>query len=454
MCTVFETTDNAFWQRDNFNWAEEVENEIENSQTSLTNPPTCSMESTQLTIYRKDQESFTEVLDSGSQTEPSKTPDELECEEKEGTWFDDSVSDSDSSSDEVLSNENSIDHSNNQSNDKLTTILEDEELDYRLNCNSDGKLQYPLAPDSLSPALAIPETMPDNTTTYTDIKALAKTMSSEFARRESCLNDSTHEFAWRESSVRDCPAIHHFNWLGAGIFQRSATLPEESLAVIVADIKVPRAFDDYRVQAILSRAYRYVDPVIVCLDDEVDSSILQLRGSELQRAAKDHCFKHYTSHGQWIFDNNEPSHQNTLDIGDIDTYLNPRLIIGNGFIKEGPLRSRADFHSIQEDTIASVSPTFPTRKSRFKRISSSLWQSHVVVPEVTVEIDSIFELDIATNASSAAEADLKTEYNPAPEDNLPPIVLEDGITSEMKLTFEPATVHSFPELYVLPIKAP
>ncbi|KAJ5266501.1 hypothetical protein N7478_009309 [Penicillium angulare] len=401
------------------------------------------MESTTpFTIYRKNQDFFTLINDS-SQSERLTTPDELECEEKDATsWFDDFISNS-SSSDESILDGKLIE----SLNDNLTTILEEEALDYQLDYKLDDNLQYTLTPD-VSLSLTLPDTMPDNTTKYTDIKAHANTLSSQFARRQSYLSDSTNEFAWRDNSMRDCPTIHHFNWLGAGIFQRSSTLPEESLAVILGDIKIPRAVGNYRVQAILSRAYRYVDPFIVVLDDEVDGSILNLRGSALQHAAKNHCFKHYTSHGQWIFDTEEPGYQNTLDIGDIDTYLNPNLVIGNGFIKSSHLRSRADFHSIHEDTIASVSLT---RKSRLQCTSSPLWQSHVVVPEATVEVDSNSELDITPDNSFIAEADSKHEANPKPEDdsipetNIANIAPKFDITPEIEPIHESASVHSSPE---------
>ncbi|KAJ5708703.1 hypothetical protein N7488_008504 [Penicillium malachiteum] len=201
---------------------------------------------------------------------------------------------------------------------------------------------------------------------------------------ESLAAEVVYEFAWRAGYMLQYPDVHHFNWLGQGVRHRSATLPEESLAVMLAKPKVPEATDNYLVQSILRRAYRYLDPVIVCLDEEIDSSLLILRGSALQRAAAGHCFKHYTSHGEWMYDSEEPAKQNTVDIGEISTYLSPNSIIGNGFVRNGHIRSRGEVQQIRDEEIA-----YPTRitrgRDRMRKYKpSTLRKCETIAPEPTV----------------------------------------------------------------------
>ncbi|KAJ6016292.1 hypothetical protein N7540_010883 [Penicillium herquei] len=193
-----------------------------------------------------------------------------------------------------------------------------------------------------------------------------------------------YEFAWRAGYMLQYPDTHHFNWLGQGVSHRSTTLPEESLAIMLAKPKVPEATDNYLVQSILRRAYRYLDPVVVCLDEEIDSSLLILRGSTLQRAAAGHCFKHYTSHGEWMYDSEEPAQQNTVDIGEIGTYLASNSIVGNGFVRNRHIRTRGEVQKIRDEEIAY--PTGITRRrdpSRRYR-PSTLRQCETITPETTV----------------------------------------------------------------------
>ncbi|KAJ5622674.1 hypothetical protein N7528_005906 [Penicillium herquei] len=201
---------------------------------------------------------------------------------------------------------------------------------------------------------------------------------------ESLATEVVYEFAWRAGYMLQYPDVHHFNWLGQGVHHRSATLPEESLAIMLAKPKVPEATDNYLVQSIIRRAYRYLDPVIVCLDEEIDSSLLILRGSALQRAAAGHCFKHYTSHGEWMYDSEEPAQQNTVDIGEISTYLSPNSIIGNGFVRNRHIRSRGEVQQIRDEEIA-----YPTRitrgRDRTKKYRpSTLRQCQTIAPDPPV----------------------------------------------------------------------
>ncbi|KAJ5720131.1 hypothetical protein N7493_007009 [Penicillium malachiteum] len=201
---------------------------------------------------------------------------------------------------------------------------------------------------------------------------------------ESLATEVVYEFAWRAGYMLQHPDVHHFNWLGEVVPHRSATLPEESLAIMLAKPKVPEATDNYLVQSILRRAYRYLDPVIVCLDEEIDSSLLILRGSALQRAAVGHCFKHYTSHGEWMYDSEEPAKQNTVDIGEISTYLSPNSIIGNGFVRNGHIRSRGEVQQLRDEEIAYPPRITRGRDWKRKYKPSTLRQCATIAPEPPV----------------------------------------------------------------------
>ena len=188
------------------------------------------------------------------------------------------------------------------------------------------------------------------------------------------------EFNWRNDTMDEEPHLHHFNWLGQGMFNRSNTLPEESLAVILSDPKAPQVTGDLRVESLLRNAYGYIDPVIVCLDEEVQPSLWNLRGSELQHAVKGHCFKHYTPHGRWHSDPEEAMEQNVLDAGGVNNYLNPHVVIGNGFVSNGLVPSRLDYNKRLQEKIQNASSLSQYSSTQKKRNPSPLRQSESATP--------------------------------------------------------------------------
>lgn len=104
-------------------------------------------------------------------------------------------------------------------------------------------------------------------------------------------------FGWRHYSVDIEPEIHHFNWLGDPVYQRSSTAPVDSVAIILADPKFPEARDDIWVQTLLHCAYTFLDPVVVTLEG-AQRHLLLRRGSQLQQAAAGYTYKFYTPHGR------------------------------------------------------------------------------------------------------------------------------------------------------------
>ncbi|KAJ5098318.1 hypothetical protein N7532_005319 [Penicillium argentinense] len=164
------------------------------------------------------------------------------------------------------------------------------------------------------------------------------------------------EFHRRRCLVRNDNGIHHFNFFGMGIYTHSLTLPEESLAILMAQPKVPKATSNLRVQSIMNRADRYVDPVILHLDGPNRDDLIRLltseEGSSLEQAMKGHVFKYYTSHGTWSLEfSNSPADRQAranlancltegihIDDGSLHNYI-ANLGIGNGFYSSSHLMS-------------------------------------------------------------------------------------------------------------------
>lgn len=191
---------------------------------------------------------------------------------------------------------------------------------------------------------------------------------------DSMVEDVHNVFGWRHHCVDTEEEIHHFNWFGEPVYQQSATSPSESLAVILADPKVPEVKEDYRVYSILRRAYTFLDPVLVNLDIAADN-LMMLRGSRLQLASAGRVFKYYTPHGQWMTQETEDFEQIAVDDGNIDTYLTTDRAVGNGFTQHSVVPSRTEWIKVRDDKVASLSPRRPPRKLSWQPKSSPLRQT-------------------------------------------------------------------------------
>ncbi|KAJ6184439.1 hypothetical protein N7519_005740 [Penicillium mononematosum] len=84
--------------------------------------------------------------------------------------------------------------------------------------------------------------------------------------------------------------------LGWLCYNRSTTPPAVSLAFMQASPKVPKGRDQLRVNSILNRAIRYIDPVIVRLDRE-NEEILQTHGTAMVEACRHTTYTHCSLHG-------------------------------------------------------------------------------------------------------------------------------------------------------------
>lgn len=144
-------------------------------------------------------------------------------------------------------------------------------------------------------------------------------------------------YIYRDNLITEDAAIHHFSWTGHRVYHYSATSPSESLAIILATPKVPHGTNIWRMQAVLTSALPFIDPVVVLLDG-TDENVFQLRGSELIKALTGQVLKFYSPHGLWMEDPNDSSDITTYDTGTLNTYQAPGLAIGNGFYGIGRIR--------------------------------------------------------------------------------------------------------------------
>nr|KMM65884.1 hypothetical protein CPAG_02225 [Coccidioides posadasii RMSCC 3488] len=117
-----------------------------------------------------------------------------------------------------------------------------------------------------------------------------------------CLQDllsiAHFEKSWQGWWMDNRPHVHHFNWLGEPISERSFTPPEVSLFVILTPPK-PWLNSTSRVGTILRQAMKFVDPVLY---DGEWGDLARYRGHELLRAITGRVFQFYTAEGVWLQD--------------------------------------------------------------------------------------------------------------------------------------------------------
>jgi hypothetical protein len=192
---------------------------------------------------------------------------------------------------------------------------------------------------------------------------------------------SINIFADRQAWVEADEEIHHFNWMGLRVYTHSSTSPSESLAIIFAKPKILQGSAMWRVHSVLNRATRYIDPVLVLLDD-TDESLLELRGSELVRASTGCVFKFYSPHGSWLEDANDSSEETTTDFGNVRAYEATDLAIGNGFVESAAIPSVSQWVESRDkarDTHGIQRP----RRMTWERKPSPLRYCETISPEIS-----------------------------------------------------------------------
>lgn len=185
------------------------------------------------------------------------------------------------------------------------------------------------------------------------------------------MHNINHTFGWRHYSAYYESGIHHFNWFGQPVYQRSLTAPADSLAIILVDPKVPEVKEDLRVQTLLRCAFTFLDPVVVSLEHAPPHLLLR-RGSQLQHAATGLTSRYYTPHGQWMVDMGPDRSKVVVDDGNVHTYIKPELAVGNGFVQSNQIPSSAEWMRAHANKIASLSQWKPPRKHGWKPAPSPL----------------------------------------------------------------------------------
>lgn len=74
------------------------------------------------------------------------------------------------------------------------------------------------------------------------------------------------EYRKREEFDEIDPKIHHWNWLGYPVYERTLTPPADSLAFLQTTPKAPMRTKRYRIRAIMNNAMELIDPVVVKLE--------------------------------------------------------------------------------------------------------------------------------------------------------------------------------------------
>ncbi|EEH49414.1 uncharacterized protein PADG_05493 [Paracoccidioides brasiliensis Pb18] len=122
----------------------------------------------------------------------------------------------------------------------------------------------------------------------------------QFAMDQSyhCYSEAKNEVYWQICQTYDYPDIHHFNWLGERVMERSYTSPEVSLFIILSAPKAYFAKHTGRQAVTLRQAMKFVDPVLFSgnWDD------LKLTGENLMKAITGRTFRFYTDMGTWLND--------------------------------------------------------------------------------------------------------------------------------------------------------
>ncbi|PGH29808.1 hypothetical protein GX50_07447 [[Emmonsia] crescens] len=133
-----------------------------------------------------------------------------------------------------------------------------------------------------------------------DVSAMATAVQCQFTGEQLRLmySQAIKEVTQQVDLVKNYPNIHHFNWLGDAVMERSHTTPEVSLFVIVSP---PKPFFSERLMreaVTLRQAMKFVDPILYYggLED------LALSGQELLKTITGQAFQFYTQAGTWQHD--------------------------------------------------------------------------------------------------------------------------------------------------------
>ena len=182
----------------------------------------------------------------------------------------------------------------------------------------------------------------------------------EFEFRDACI------MRYNNNGGQYTDKIHHFNWQGSPVFKYNATPAADSLMYLVSPPKIPEPADELRVNSILTRATKLIDPVILHLEPQCWSSLLSLRASDLARRVTGYVYKFYSKHGCWTDDEREWENNTAVDVGNVHLYKSPDTAISNGFAQFGTFRSR---NNLTNEIAANI---YASDSRRYRRATSKL----------------------------------------------------------------------------------
>ncbi|KAJ5116675.1 hypothetical protein N7456_001023 [Penicillium angulare] len=145
-----------------------------------------------------------------------------------------------------------------------------------------------------------------------------------------CMNQAIDlEYASRDRFSKMDLRVHHYNFYGNAVYEKSGTPPAESLAIILSRLKQPKPVisSSYLVRSLLNCAKLFLDPVITTLNEDT----LKLRGNKLVLAASDNVHKCYSPHGTWTVEDNSGESIATCP-EDPEAYMRSFSFIASGFM--------------------------------------------------------------------------------------------------------------------------
>ncbi|PGH05525.1 hypothetical protein GX51_02863 [Blastomyces parvus] len=123
------------------------------------------------------------------------------------------------------------------------------------------------------------------------------------------LIEAINEVARQTDLISEYPNIHHFNWFGGAVMERSYTPPEVSLFVIASPPKPLHLERLLRQPVTLRQAMKFVDPILYC---GCWNDLKNYSGQELFKAITGKAFRFYTSAGTWQHDIPDPGFQQPI----------------------------------------------------------------------------------------------------------------------------------------------
>lgn len=225
-----------------------------------------------------------------------------------------------------------------------------------------------------------------------------------------------NEYNWRSIRGQTDPGIHHWNWLGKPVYERSSTPPADSLAFMQAEPKAPVGSDKHRINAVMNNAIELNDPVIVKAGSG-NEDMFKMHGSQLVRTCENQVSTFYTVHGRWMKEIH--GHAITPDIGQCLDLENAGYTVGNGIFGHR-LINRNDWHEWKREIQAAKHKcSGRSRKMRWKRPPPSGLRHFKVIDMQVIEDGEV----PAPSEGDQASGDSQSLDTGVPNCDIPPLIV-------------------------------